>query len=171
MASVPAKAATKWMRKARSGAPRILAYWGTLGAHRGRSAALHAIQTRTGLRGDWWAVTDLNRGPSGCKPDALTAELTAQSLLSLAGSSIRSRTNKVVALCFVRIKSDLAVCVDAYRKRASESSSMELGGTRVGRSTIRLSTFFQTSIMRLRSLSLWKLFRVRFRWRASLQNS
>src|SRR4029077_8891424 len=25
----------------------------------------------------WWAVSDLNAGPSGCKPDALTAELTA----------------------------------------------------------------------------------------------
>jgi hypothetical protein len=27
----------------------------------------------------WWAVQDLNLRPSGCKPDALTAELTAQS--------------------------------------------------------------------------------------------
>jgi hypothetical protein len=27
---------------------------------------------------DWWAVRDLNTRPSGCKPDALTAELTAQ---------------------------------------------------------------------------------------------
>ena len=26
---------------------------------------------------EWWAVTDLNRGPSRCKRDALTAELTA----------------------------------------------------------------------------------------------
>ena len=26
----------------------------------------------------WWAVSDLNTGPSGCKPDALTAELTAR---------------------------------------------------------------------------------------------
>ena len=25
----------------------------------------------------WWAVQDLNLRPSGCKPDALTAELTA----------------------------------------------------------------------------------------------
>ena len=25
----------------------------------------------------WWAVRDLNTRPSGCKPDALTAELTA----------------------------------------------------------------------------------------------
>jgi hypothetical protein len=25
---------------------------------------------------DWWAVRDLNTRPSGCKPDALTAELT-----------------------------------------------------------------------------------------------
>ena len=25
----------------------------------------------------WWAISDLNGGPSGCKPDALTAELTA----------------------------------------------------------------------------------------------
>jgi hypothetical protein len=29
---------------------------------------------------DWWAVSDLNGRPSGCKPDALTAELTAQSI-------------------------------------------------------------------------------------------
>jgi hypothetical protein len=28
----------------------------------------------------WWAVSDLNAGPSGCKPDALTAELTAHGL-------------------------------------------------------------------------------------------
>jgi hypothetical protein len=27
--------------------------------------------------GNWWAVQDLNLRPSGCKPDALTAELTA----------------------------------------------------------------------------------------------
>ena len=27
---------------------------------------------------DWWAVSDLNGRPSGCKPDALTAELTAR---------------------------------------------------------------------------------------------
>jgi hypothetical protein len=27
---------------------------------------------------NWWAVQDLNLRPSGCKPDALTAELTAQ---------------------------------------------------------------------------------------------
>jgi hypothetical protein len=27
---------------------------------------------------DWWAVSDLNGRPPGCKPDALTAELTAQ---------------------------------------------------------------------------------------------
>src|SRR5690348_631432 len=26
----------------------------------------------------WWAVSDLNTRPSGCKPDALTAELTAR---------------------------------------------------------------------------------------------
>jgi hypothetical protein len=29
------------------------------------------------LDSKWWAVTDLNRGPSRCKRDALTAELTA----------------------------------------------------------------------------------------------
>ena len=28
----------------------------------------------------WWAVSDLNAGPSGCKPDALTAELTARAV-------------------------------------------------------------------------------------------
>ena len=32
---------------------------------------------------DWWAVRDLNTRPSGCKPDALTAELTAQSFQAL----------------------------------------------------------------------------------------
>jgi hypothetical protein len=31
----------------------------------------------------WWAVRDLNTRPSGCKPDALTAELTALPKLSL----------------------------------------------------------------------------------------
>src|SRR5579863_7155913 len=30
---------------------------------------------------DWWAVSDLNGRPSGCKPDALTAELTAHESL------------------------------------------------------------------------------------------
>src|SRR5277367_3645753 len=34
--------------------------------------------TRPATKGRWWAVTDLNRGPSRCKRDALTAELTAQ---------------------------------------------------------------------------------------------
>lgn len=28
-------------------------------------------------RFEWWAISDSNGGPSGCKPDALTAELTA----------------------------------------------------------------------------------------------
>src|SRR6202043_321094 len=32
---------------------------------------------------DWWAVRDLNTRPSGCKPDALTAELTAHRFLLL----------------------------------------------------------------------------------------
>ena len=32
------------------------------------------------VEGLWWAVSDLNAGPSGCKPDALTAELTARAL-------------------------------------------------------------------------------------------
>jgi hypothetical protein len=30
---------------------------------------------------DWWAVRDLNTRPSGCKPDALTAELTALEII------------------------------------------------------------------------------------------
>ena len=30
------------------------------------------------LRNEWWAVRDLNPGPSRCKRDALTAELTAR---------------------------------------------------------------------------------------------
>ena len=38
---------------------------------------------------DWWAVTDLNRGPSGCKPDALTAELTAPISYCLYRHSLR----------------------------------------------------------------------------------
>ena len=34
---------------------------------------------------DWWAVSDLNGRPSGCKPDALTAELTAPRVLDSTG--------------------------------------------------------------------------------------
>jgi len=37
-----------------------------------------AQNSRRTCEGRWWAVTDLNRGPSRCKRDALTAELTAQ---------------------------------------------------------------------------------------------
>ena len=33
----------------------------------------------------WWAVSDLNAGPSRCKRDALTAELTAQLRTNLIG--------------------------------------------------------------------------------------
>jgi hypothetical protein len=36
------------------------------------------LQQTLFLLGFWWAVSDLNAGPSGCKPDALTAELTAR---------------------------------------------------------------------------------------------
>jgi hypothetical protein len=39
------------------------------------SEACKAHKTCNTIR--WWAVTDLNRGPSRCKRDALTAELTA----------------------------------------------------------------------------------------------
>jgi hypothetical protein len=41
----------------------------------------------------WWAVTDLNRGPSRCKRDALTAELTAQMNFGIVTESVQ----KVVA--------------------------------------------------------------------------
>jgi hypothetical protein len=34
------------------------------------------------LRNEWWAVRDLNPGPSRCKRDALTAELTARRSLA-----------------------------------------------------------------------------------------
>ena len=48
-------------------------------APRSRPARRRQIAIREA--GGWWAVTDLNRGPSRCKRDALTAELTAQFLL------------------------------------------------------------------------------------------
>jgi hypothetical protein len=41
-----------------------------------RSNQLNYVPRKTGNT-LWWAVTDLNRGPSRCKRDALTAELTA----------------------------------------------------------------------------------------------
>jgi hypothetical protein len=64
----------------------MLARW--LAPFRGTYSAA-AMDTKWTLRGRsglvgaskslkrWWAVTDLNRGPSRCKRDALTAELTA----------------------------------------------------------------------------------------------
>ncbi len=46
-----------------------------------RSNQLNYVPTckvrRCWATGDWWAVSDSNGRPSGCKPDALTAELTA----------------------------------------------------------------------------------------------
>lgn len=37
---------------------------------------------------EWWAVRDLNTRPSGCKPDALTAELTALNYLAVCVQQI-----------------------------------------------------------------------------------
>ena len=42
-----------------------------------RSNQLNYVPRFTNPTAGWWAVTDLNRGPSRCKRDALTAELTA----------------------------------------------------------------------------------------------
>ncbi len=42
-----------------------------------RSNQLNYVPRVTTQIAGWWAVTDLNRGPSRCKRDALTAELTA----------------------------------------------------------------------------------------------
>ena len=42
-----------------------------------RSNQLNYVPRVTDRIAGWWAVTDLNRGPSRCKRDALTAELTA----------------------------------------------------------------------------------------------
>src|ERR1700722_15616616 len=48
------------------------------------------FQPRSSL--EWWGVTDLNRGPSRCKRDALTAELTAQFcfIVTDAGRSVNA---------------------------------------------------------------------------------
>jgi hypothetical protein len=43
-----------------------------------RSNQLNYVPRITNRFVGWWAVTDLNRGPSRCKRDALTAELTAR---------------------------------------------------------------------------------------------
>ena len=45
-----------------------------------RSNQLNYVPRVTSRIAGWWAVTDLNRGPSRCKRDALTAELTALKL-------------------------------------------------------------------------------------------
>src|ERR1700721_1095630 len=42
-----------------------------------RSNQLNYVPRVVARTAGWWAVTDLNRGPSRCKRDALTAELTA----------------------------------------------------------------------------------------------
>ncbi len=41
-----------------------------------RSNQLNYVPRATSA--NWWAISDSNGGPSGCKPDALTAELTAR---------------------------------------------------------------------------------------------
>ena len=53
-----------------------------------------AQNSRRTCEGRWWAVTDLNRGPSRCKRDALTAELTAQatSIVTDDGHSVNARS-------------------------------------------------------------------------------
>ena len=38
----------------------------------------------------WWAASDLNTGPSGCKPDALTAELAARTHTSCYPNALRA---------------------------------------------------------------------------------
>jgi hypothetical protein len=48
---------------------------------------------------NWWAVRDLNTRPSGCKPDALTAELTAPRLqiLQVTGTDAKRKPPKIAA--------------------------------------------------------------------------
>src|SRR5260370_20143317 len=46
----------------------------------------------------WWALSDLNGRPFGCKPNALTAELSAltQFIVQEAAASVNARRNWVV---------------------------------------------------------------------------
>src|SRR2546422_3792151 len=54
----------------------------------------------------WWAVSDSNGRPSGCKPDALPAELTAPEIHRTGSPNERQRA---VALHFLRAAGTLSV--------------------------------------------------------------
>ena len=70
---------------------------------------------------DWWAVRDLNTRPSGCKPDALTAELTAHRLLLLC----------VQYITRLRIFRQISFRKPATRSRQTDSDLFRGGDHRV----------------------------------------
>ena len=90
----------------------------------------------------WWAVSDLNAGPSGCKPDALTAELTARPSILLpsedyASIPVLSNSRKVFppALPVVTVPRpqslDIAFVIDFIKGRdkllRQEAPRVEIG--------------------------------------------
>ena len=74
-----------------------------------------------GMIPDWWAVRDLNTRPSGCKPDALTAELTALSPLRIVDYVTSARPSNRASN---RVSSNAARMPNIYRRRKEGHSAV-----------------------------------------------
>src|SRR6266852_3331277 len=65
-----------------------------------RSNQLNYVPLK-GEASQWWALSDLNGRPFGCKPNALTAELSAQThfIVQEAARSVNAETNVLNLVC------------------------------------------------------------------------
>ena len=69
---------------------------------------------------EWWAVTGSNRRPTGCKPAALPAELTA--LSPKACDELWSRRHKDMAICETASKDCIASAKDRFPSARSDAA-------------------------------------------------
>src|SRR6267378_1554304 len=74
----------------------------------------------------WWALSDLNGRPFGCKPNALTAELSAHSQIHRTGSG---QNRQRASECFCRLWGTLSHVYAACRAGAEDSSGYADGKT------------------------------------------
>src|SRR6266853_1032949 len=65
---------------------------------RGNVLAHYTTTPLKGIASPWWALSDLNGRPFGCKPNALTAELSAltQFIVQEAARSVNAQANPLV---------------------------------------------------------------------------
>src|SRR6266853_6891039 len=67
---------------------------------RGNVLAHYTTTPLKGIASPWWALSDLNGRPFGCKPNALTAELSAltQFIVQEAARSVNAQANALYVL-------------------------------------------------------------------------